>query len=100
MLKLDDLYDQLDPEELTEWRAMALLDGWGKDNSRAGIVAAAVHNSFVWANIPKPADREKAFRKPTDFIPKVGFKKKEKKQTQPADPISVTMGQMFGVDQT
>ena len=97
VLKLDDLYNQLTEEELTEWRAMCLLDGWGKDNTRAGIVAAAVHNTAVWSQVSGSQERERAWRKPSDFVQRITFKKKQtEKKESLAEKVNKRLHASFG----
>ena len=104
MLKLSELYDSIDESELMEWRALCLLDNWGRESHFVGTICSTIHNTAVWSNITSQSDRAKAWRKPSDFMPLVKFEGKKERAKKKHDDLTKrindqlqrTMGAYFG----
>jgi hypothetical protein len=68
------MLDDLEPDELAKWQALALVDGWGEEWRMVGVLCATIHNAAlrIVSAIPMCAApvKRSEIKTERDFMPK------------------------------
>lgn len=90
------LVDSVDPDELAQWMALAVHDGWGEERERNVMLRVTIHNAIMLAAAKQGAKvDEHDIRTPDDYLPPI---LRRKRTTRPDDmPLETWMRRMAGV---